>query len=364
MKKFLFAFIGFLFAVSTNCIAGAVGAAIIGVQPITGILAVNGISFLSGIFGGFAPSGVACAELHTEAWTGFMTKAFRTDPEGLGWYTKIRSFDQHVNNDIIHFVNIGGDPTVLVNNTSYPLDIEELKDGDKAVSLDKYQTKPTRITDDELYSLSYDKKATVIERHREAISEKKYSRAIHAIAPSENKTATPVILTTGNETDGRKILTRKDIIRLKKLFDKNKVPKTGRCLVLCSDHIADLLENDQKFANQYYDYESGKVSKLYGFEIYEYDDCPFYNATTLKKTAYGSVPVDTDMQASIAFSPVRMMKANGSVKTYASEAKDNPTTQENLISFRTYSICLPLKEEAMGAIVSAKAASSPSVDKE
>ena len=95
-----------------------------------------------------------------------MIKAFRTDPEGLGWYSKIRSFDQYVEKDVIHFVNIGGDPTVLVNNTSYPLEIEELEDGDKAVTLDKYQTKPTRITDDELYSLSYDKKATVIDATR------------------------------------------------------------------------------------------------------------------------------------------------------------------------------------------------------
>jgi hypothetical protein len=245
-----------------------------------------------------------------------------------------------------------------VNNTSYPLEIEELEDGDKAVTLDKYQTKPTRITDDELYSLSYDKKATVIERHKEAISEKKYSRAIHAIAPNENSTATPVILTSGEASEGRKIMTRKDIVRLKKLFDKNKVPKAGRCLVLCSDHVADLLENDQKFYNQYYNAESGKINKVLGFEIYEYDDCPYYNATTLKKVAYGSVPADTDMQASIAFSPTRMMKANGSVKTYASEAKNNPTTQENLISFRTYSICLPLKNEAMGAIVSAKVTAS------
>lgn len=354
MKKFLFALAAFLCAFAVNSTAGAVGAVAFGAQPIYGALAVNGVSFLSGVCG-WMPSGVAAAGLYTEAWTGYMTKAFRTDPEGLGWYTKIRSFDQYVDKDIIHFVNIGGDPTVLVNNTSYPLEIEDLEDGDKAVSLDKYQTKPTRITDDELYSLSYDKKATVIERHKEAIAEKKYSRALHAISPNEDTAATPVILTTGEVSDGRKIITRKDIIRLKKAFDKNKVPKVGRILVLCSDHIADLLENDQKFNSQYYDYTSGKINKLYGFEVYEYDDCPYYNATTLKKIAYGSVPADTDTQASIAFSPVRMMKANGSVKTYASEAKNNPATQENLISFRTYSICLPLKDEAMGAIVSAKA---------
>ena len=97
---------------------------------------------------------------------------------------------------------------------------------------------------------------------------------------------------------------------------------------------------------------------MLGFEIYEYDDCPYYNATTLKKVAYGSVPAEKDMQSSIAFSPRLMMLSNGSVKTYASEAKNNPTTQENLISFRTYSICLPLKNEAMGAIVSAKVTAS------
>ena len=61
-------------------------------------------------------------------------------------------------------------------------------------------------------------------------------------------------------------MTRKDIVRLKKLFDKNKVPKAGRCLVLCSDHVADLLENDQKFYNQYYNAESGKINKCWALK--------------------------------------------------------------------------------------------------
>lgn len=350
MKKLLL----LISALLINSVAGAFGAVALGVAPVYGIATLNGISFISSIFG-FMPANAACAGLYVEAWTGYVTKAFRTEPDALGWYNKIRAFDQYVENDVIHFVNIGGDPTVLVNNTSYPLAIEELPDGDKAISLDKYQTKPTQITDDELYAITYDKMATVIERHKEAIAEKKYSRAIHAISPTANTADTPVILTTGEAVDGRKILTRKDLIKLKKLFDKNKVPKAERVLVLCSDHIADLLENDQKFATQYYNETTGKINKLYGFEIYEYDDCPFYNTTNLQKLAFGAVPAATDMQASIAFSPTRMMKANGSVKVYASEARTNPQTQANLINFRTYSICLPLKDEAMGAIVSAKA---------
>ena len=47
-----------------------------------------------------------------------------------------------------------------------------------------------------------------------------------------------------------------------------------------------------------------------------------------------------------------MMKAAGTTKAYLSEAKDNPTTQENLVNFRHYFICLPLKNEAIGAVVS------------
>lgn len=351
MKKFLL----LICAIALNAIVGALGAVTLGAAPVLGAITLNSVSILSGACG-FMPSGSAYAGLYTEVWTGFISKAFRTDPEGLGWYSKIRSFDQYVDNDVLHFTNIGGDPTVLVNNTSYPLDIETLEDADKPISLDKYQTRPTKITDDELYGLSYDKKATVIERHREALQEKKYTRAIHAISPTEHTAKTPVILTTGTAEDGRKIMTRADIIKLKNRFDKNKVPYNNRVLVLCADHVADLLQNDQKFADQYYNYQSGKIHKLFSFEVYEYNECPYYNVSTLKKTAYGSVPTANDMQASVAFSTVRMMKANGSTKTYASEAKDNPTTQENLISFRTYSICLPLKEEAMGAIVSAKAA--------
>ena len=172
--------------------------------------------------------------------------------------------------------------------------------------------------------------------------------------PTENTTTTPVILTTGAIEDGRKILTRKDIVKLKNLFDKNKVPKIGRILILCSDHVADLLGSDQKFENQYHNYTTGKIMNLLGFEVYEYDGCPYYNAATLKKVAFGAVTADTDMQSSIAYSPIRMMKAKGSLKAYASEAKDNPLTQENLLNYRMYNICLPLKNEAMGAIVSAK----------
>ena len=135
-----------------------------------------------------------------------------------------------------------------------------------------------------------------------------------------------------------------------------KIPVSGRVLVLCPDHVADLLDNDQKFADQYYNYTTGKISNLYGFEVYEYTNCPYYTISTKKKLAYGAIPTADEAQASVAFYAPRMMKATGSTKVYLSDAKTDPTNQQNLYNVRHYFIALPLKNEAIGAIVSDKAA--------
>lgn len=346
-----------LIAVVFNCMTGGVLASTIGITPVAGALAMNGVATVAGCL---IPAGALGAGLYTEAWTGYMVKALRSSAESLGWYSAIKSFDQYAENDVIHLVHIGVDPGVLINNTTYPLGIESLTDTDKAISLDKYQTKATSITDDETRALSYDKMASVIERHREAIDLAKYSKAIHAIAPGSNTTNTPVILTTGsNDSTGtRKMITRHDIIVMKKKFDDQKVPTAGRMLVLCNEHVNDLLESDQKFAEQYYNYTTGKIGNLYGFQVYEYTECPYYKAQTLEKIAYGS-SVTGYQQASIAFYAPRVMKANGSTKTYLSEAKNDPLNQQNLINFRTYSICMPMKDECIGAIVSDTVGTAP-----
>lgn len=347
MKKLLV----LMFALCANFMFGGLFAAVVGFSPIIGGVGLNVVAAASPLFG---LDGVMRAGIYTEVWTGEMIKAFRNSVESIGWLAKIRDYSQYAENDVIHFVDLGGDPTVLINNTTYPLEIESLADADKAISLDKYQTKPTRITDDELKAISYDKMASVIDRHREAIDQKKYSKAISALAPSGDSAGTPIILTTGaNDTDAtRKTITKADIIALKKKFDILKVPNTGRVLVLCADHVADLLNADQKFAEQYYNYTSGKIANLYGFEVYEYQDNPYYTIATKAKLAYGSVPGAGTSQASVAFFAPRMFKATGSTKSYLSEAKSNPETQENLANFRHYFIALPLKNEAIGAIVS------------
>ncbi|HSW64836.1 MAG TPA: hypothetical protein VLH56_16230, partial [Dissulfurispiraceae bacterium] len=210
---------------------------------------------------------------------------------------------------------------------------------------------------DELEAIHHNKMESVIERHRAVITETKHDKAIHAFAPQSNTTLTPIVGTSGAVKDGRQTLTRQDIVALKGEFDRLKVPLNDRVLVLCSDHVNDLLLLDQKFVDQYYKYETGKIMNLLGFQIYEYVGNPYYNGTTRAKNAFGAALVPgTDFQASVAFAASRMFKCAGTTKTYLSRAENNPTTQENLINFRHRYIALPKKQEAIAAIVSVRAA--------
>ena len=347
MRMILF----FLFAVTLNFITGVALAAIVGLPPVLGGVCLNFLAALSPLFG---LGGVLRAGIYTEVWTGEMIKAFRNSAESLGWINRIRSYDQYAENDAIHFVHIGGDPTVLINNYTYPLSVEDLPDADKIIQIEKFETLPSRITDDELYAISYDRMGSVIERHREQLDYKKFTRSLYNLAPAAESNETPVILTNGaNSQDGqRRTITRQNIIAMKDRFDRLRIPVPGRILVLCSDHVNDLLMNDQKFADQYYNYTSGRISNLYGFEVYEYNESPYYTVSTKTRMPAGSTPTGAERQASVVFYAPRMMKANGTTLAYLSAARDNPTTKENLLSYTTRFICLPLKNEAIGAIVS------------
>ena len=55
----------------------------------------------------------------------------------------------------------------------------------------------------------------------------------------------------------------------------------------------------------------------------------------------------------MAFHVGSMMKANGSVKMYYQEAVNDPLYHRNLVNFRKWGICLPLKgDQTCGVIVS------------
>lgn len=341
-----------------NVLMGVVLAAVVGVNPAYG--AVSG-AVLPVVLGGFHPSGAALEGVFTEVWTGELVKRLNAGLKA-DFLNGIPDYSAKAENEVIHLVDVGGDPDVLVNNTTYPIPIQDLDEADIAIGLDKFQTKPTRVTDDQLYAISYDKFSADVERHGNAIMTVKYKKAAHALAPYSHTDKTPVIPTSGEaDAAGRKKMTVKDIIALKRSFDNLEVPEDGRVLVLCPDHVNDLLEQDQTFKDKYYNYTTGKLLNMFGFEVYTYVNCPYYTNAGVK-VAYNATPGATDLKASFAFYRPRMFRAQGSTKMYYSEARLNPQTQESLVNFRHYYIVLPKKQEAIGAIYSWDGSTAQSKD--
>lgn len=332
-----------------NMVMGAIIATLLGVPPLAGVLFMVAI----GIAMSFAPvpKGALRAGVYTEVWTGELVKGLREFLDG-SWLDGIPDQSSIVNNDVIHLVEVGVDPDVLINNTTYPIPLQALEDKDIAISLDKFQTKVTPITDDELYAISYDKMSRVKESHANALSDAKFAKAAHALCAQKDTAQTPVLKTTGeaDPTTGRLRLTVNDLVNLKEALDKLKVPASNRRLVLCPDHVNDLLRAEQVFREQYnIDRNTGKVGHLYGFDIYTYGDNPIYTVAGVKKAVHATASAG-EFQCSFAFYTQRVFKATGSTKMYYSEAATDPEYQRNKINFRHYFIAMPKKTDA-GAVM-------------
>lgn len=295
--------------------------------------------------------------VYREAWTGEVLKYMTTADQDT-FLEGLPDYSQYVSNvgeehQVIHIASMNVLPDVLYNNTSYPIAVQDLPFTDIPVTLGKHQTKATPITDDELFALSPKKMQNVVNRHGLAIQIDKVGRAIHSFGPSAATAAMPVLVTTGpDDGTGRRRLLWEDVYRLKGDCDILELDDVGRRLVLSKEHENDLLWQDQKFKDQFYNRKDGKPFNQLSFDFFSYNRNPYYNPATKTKLTYGAVPDVGESRASVFFLAQRTAKAIGWTKMYYSEAKQDPENQRNLINFRHHSIYLRTEEAAAGAIVS------------
>ncbi|WP_395060010.1 hypothetical protein [Flavobacterium sp.] len=260
--------------------------------------------------------------------------------------------------NIIHVPTSEFAPDILINNSTYPIALQAYTDDAVTIQLDKYQTKVVTLTDDQVMGASYDRIDNATRKTVQKLASEKFSKAIHAIAPTADTVKTPVITATGGggatpltDPSGRLRLVYEDLVTLKGRFGKIKgCPILGRRLVLCDDHYNDLLLDRKNFGDQLVNYKKGDVAPMIaGFEIFQYENMPAYAAGT--KKAYGTIPVGTDKTASVAFVVDNIAKKTGNTKQYFTAAKDNPTTQTNQLAYRHYFIAVPFQASMIGAIL-------------
>ncbi len=336
-------------AVVFNMAMGALMAVMLGVSPAMGAVTMVTVGSVASLLP--LPAGIAREGVYKEIWTGEVVKHLRGRLEG-SWLDGIPDQSSIVNNDAINLVEAGVDPDVLINNTEYPIATQKLPDGNIVLKLDKFQTKVTPITDDELYAISYDKMARVKESHGNAISDAKFKKAAFNLCAKKSTADTPVLKTTGERVPatGRLRLVFADLVALKEALDNLGVPAENRRLVLCPDHANDLLLTNQTFALQYnIDRNTGKIGHLAGFDIYEYGQNPLYTTAGVKKDL-GVAATTGEFRCSFAFYTPRVFKATGSTKMYFRAAETDPESQMNKVNFRHYFLAMPKKADA-GAVM-------------
>lgn len=246
--------------------------------------------------------------------------------------------------NVIHIPTTEFSPDVLINNKTYPLAVQDYDDDTVIVKLDKYQTKPTKVTDDQIIGSSYDKIDAVTRSHTNAINSRKFKKALHALAPDSNTDKTPVLEMAGAEC------TYEDLVKLKDKCDALEWPEEGRRLVLCNKHYNALLKDRRNFGDQLINYRKGEVSPVIaGFEIKKYIASPHYASGN--KKAFGEVVEQTDKPASVAFVVENVKKKTGLTKQYFSEASKNTENQANLLNYRHYFIAVPVEKKFIASLI-------------
>lgn len=293
------------------------------------------------------------AQLQNELAEKELIKKFRHDNS---WLSELTAKNQWVNNDVIKIPRQGAAPNVLINNTVYPILSNNRVDDFITLALNKYDTENTDVTDDELYSLPYEKVSDVQMQHREELEDKTASHALHSLAISAASANTPVLETTGPADGSRKRLITEDLIRLWKQLADLGVPLEGRVIVLSTEHAADLMIEDSNRQKTWgSEWSSGNVPVTHaGFRLWVVVYSPRYAkvSTVWTKQAFEAV---TGRQASIVFYKKNACKATGTVKRFARMSEQDPENRKNTIGFRLWFIAVGLKDQGFGALVSADA---------
>lgn len=361
MKKRKLSFVAILINLILAIVTGFCVSAATGFNPfiVTAIVFAGGTG-LQFVFPDML-TGLALAGVYREIWTGELVESFQPEIEA-SFLNEITDESRWVQssssgeNQVIHLVDIGVDPEVLINNTTYPIGYSTLANGDISFQLDKFTTVATKVTDDELYAITYDKISVVNKKHKNAIMAKKFAKAVHALAPQTNTVNTPIVGTSGATVGGKKLATVNDIIDLGGAMTDAKVPDDGnRILVLNTKHNTNIIKEVKDFYKDYLNIATGQLRPLFhGFKVYLYHEMPFYLAADNTKVSFGAVfnPA-THNVASVAFYAPDMFRAEGTTKMYY----DEPDTQNQAaaVNYRHYYLVSPKKARAIAALVTTNA---------
>lgn len=235
-----------------------------------------------------------------------------------------------VDGQTIKFPEGGADPAVYKNRTT---DVDSVEPTETVYSedLDVYDSQNYKIRNIYLHALPFDKLQFYTRKSADSIVKKEIADAAYAFAPMQAGTKSIVMATTGDASDGFKMLTLADVLTLARTADRMQMPEGNRNLVLPSDWWWDLVNNNEILKGQLkYQQNTGvidpKIVNYYGINIHKSlgDKLGLgYDTNTSKKAAQGAAITGTVCPAALFFCGQEVYRAGGQFEMFYKDKSVN-----------------------------------------
>jgi hypothetical protein len=265
------------------------------------------------------------AELLLRTFNKEITEELRKDNSFMQF---AKNDDAFVNSNSVELPHAGADPTILVDNTSYPLTITQRTDTATQYLLEKLSSNPTHLEFSEEMIVSYNKRASIFDAHVKGLKQKMADRMAFKWAENNATAGTGLVATTATATRNSsaagstatvKRIDKTDLLTVRAIFDGDDIPQAGRKLLVNSLMYQDiLLIDDFTHADKLglSVIPDGFIGRIFGFDIFQRSSVNRYatGGATIKDTEAANVA--TDLGAGMAWHPDFVRRAMGSVKTF------------------------------------------------
>jgi hypothetical protein len=232
----------------------------------------------------------------------------------------------YVDSNKVHLAEAGLEPAVhedyfVGNETELPT--ATIADVPSEVVLRTYSTDQTRHRNLQDVELQYDKRASIIGRHRTALIKNLGLRTAYTWCPSVSNGFNKVVTLTANGAGSSVI----DAIIDLQLFYADLDKSEGLNICLTPAHMASIRKENKTL---YKEILGEKGGDLYGFKVYSYSNCPLFTSAGVKKP-FGTALQAGDKRASFTWATDEVFRCFGDIEVYPTLGHSG--LQADIISF-------------------------------
>lgn len=290
--------------------------------------------------------------LNREIWIHDIVEGFVPDDSFLA---KSIDHSEYVDNKTVHVPQAGAEPETTKNRSVFPATIKTRTDGELNYELDIYDVEPLRVRNLADVELSYDKRQSMLRQSKKKLQRDVAMDTLKKWVPS----SPTIILTEGTGEDShihstatgqRKAMTKKTVMNVRKQFDMDDVPDTGRVMLLDAIMYNQLLNSltDAEVMNFLAgaDPIKGVIGTFLGFNFMKRSSVFVTTPTGALKTGQASA---TDCAGALAWQEDCVSRALGNVEMY--EATKDPTYYGDIFSYAMRAGGKYIREDKKGIVL-------------